>query len=171
MVNTILRYWDVEPELKFNELRYELPNGDSCFLLDPWDKLREKYGEGVYINPGTELEWREFILTLDNFEQSLEQEKDGIVSLTGRVIDSFTVQAQRRGVEKDYSHLETAIYCFTTDGERLLLGVRGGSESIGEIVGVPAGAVEFVGPYSNPHLIEEAVYKEANEEGGNSEKK
>ncbi len=163
MTNTILRYWRKEPSLEF-KLVPEFPIGDFTSGKVPWDELRKEYGKAVYINHGTELEWKEECLALKDLEKSIEHEEGRLIRLTGKILDSFTIQAQRKQAIDNFSYLETAVYCLLADEEKILLGVRGGSESVGQIIGVPAGAVGFHETIENPILS--AVYKEADEEAG-----
>ena len=61
------------------------------------------------------------------------------------MIDSFTIQAQRRGVITDLSWMETGQYCFTLtkDGNNIIVGTRGGSESVGQVIALPVGSVGY----------------------------
>jgi len=108
MVNTLLKVWEESPNLELvlhnyfpwrnstlvpEEIREEYREsltGD----IPKWDTLREIFGpEAIYINQGTENEWRGVSLTLENLEEWLIRGR----KLEGSRIDTFTIQAQRKG--------------------------------------------------------------------------
>src|SRR3989344_4522880 len=193
MVNALLAHFGQEPKLEVRlrddiAVRFHLPGFNPELLKfyserEPdWDGLREYYDamarsqgkeRAIYINPGTELEWREAVLGLSKVEaaliiyaRALRFDEDSKLRLSGYKLDSFTVQAQRKDVFTDYSIIQAVVFGFTIAGNELLLGGRGGSERAGEFVSVPAGAVPFPTGYSSWDSIKRAVYSESSEEAG-----
>ncbi len=177
MVNTLLAHWNEPPRLEVR-LHDSFPLAEATGVPQAfgaeepnWDMLRGRYGPGVYINPGTPLEWREVSLaTARSLEDCLRAE-GGVVSFDGFKIDSFTIQAQRKppaGNFNNFSYLETGIYCFmlSPDEENIIVGTRGGSESIGQVIAAPVGSVGY--PKGNLWIdpITDAVLAEAHEELG-----
>jgi len=175
MVNALLAHWSDPPEVHITPLDiYPLaeatgiPEAFQGWELN-WDILRKHFGpELIYINFDTPLEWREVGLSLSktNFEQVIGNRN--ALYFKGAKIDSFTIQAQRRGALQETNWLETAIYCFTQspDQEHLLVGTRGGSESVGEFMVVPAGSVPYHARFEHNNQLEDAVIAEGNEEAG-----
>jgi hypothetical protein len=177
MVNTVLAHWDESPRLEFR-LHDVFPLAAAIGVPkafedgEPnWDMLRKKYGDAIYINRGIDgLEWQEISVSMnsDALDDALRNGKP--FAFDGYKIDSFTIQAQRKeDVSKfpDFSHIETGIYGFTLtpDGASIIVGTRGGSESVGQIIAAPAGSVGFPpGQIIDPALY--AVLVEGHEELG-----
>ena len=144
MVSTLLAKYENNPRL-------DIIINSSFNQIPDWDTLRSIFGEGVYINPGVpELEWRELSLaTPYDLGKDLGERtilgKGRVIRFEGRMIDSFTIQAQRRGVITDLSWMETGQYSFTLtkDGNNIIVGTRGGSESVGQVIALPVGSVGY----------------------------
>jgi len=180
MVNTLLKLCKESPCLDVT-LNHSFPLAEKIGLPQAfsdeepdWNLLREHYGkEAVYINYGTKNEWQEVVLTLKNLDEALMQQYSSQkLKLEGYKLDSFTIQAQRREQLLCNKFLGTVIYCFTksSDNSNMILGVRGGSESIGQAIGVPAGAVGWrmreMKINEGIDSISAALYAEAQEEAG-----
>ena len=144
MVSTLLAKYENNPKL---DIRLK----DEIICVPDWDSKRFELGSGIYINPGVpELEWRELSLaTPYDLGKDLEERtipgKGRVVRFEGKMIDSFTIQAQRRGVITDLSWIETGQYCFTLtkDENNIIVGTRGGSESVGQVIALPVGSVGY----------------------------
>ncbi|MAF50635.1 MAG: hypothetical protein CMH64_00955 [Nanoarchaeota archaeon] len=129
-----------------------------------WDMLRVLWGDSIYINGNTPLEWKEVVATIPNLDEILANSQDKApITFPIYKTDSFTIQAQRKGKFSNRDYLETGIHGFVKIDNKLLIGVRGGSESIGELIAVPSGAVLYGG---GSDIISDAVYHEAMEEAG-----
>lgn len=138
-----------------------------------WDSLREFYEAkrieqgkdkpAIYIKPRTPLEWREIVLTLGDLESSLSVTGNPLL-LHGFKLDSFSAQAQRRGVIAT-PYLETHIASFTrTANHKIILGIRGDSPSKGQVITAPAGAVKYDSSFDDS--ISRALFAEQEEELG-----
>jgi hypothetical protein len=185
MVNTLLALCKTDPQIRVNleyqhPLAKEYPEIAGAFSSEEpnWDLLREEYGPGkVYINYGKPTEWREVSVALHrgDLERSLEKIRGwSPIEIRGRAIDSFTTQAMRRGKFSDSQWGETGIFGFSVSSDGyLIFGTRGGSESVGQIIPVPAGSVGYP-QISPPGKYMEGVYDpislanelEAHEEAG-----
>lgn len=180
MVNTLYKHFRTEPVLDIT-LRDSFPLAEDADITKAyengevnWDFLRNHFDalarkqekeRAIYINPGTPLEWREVVLTVDNVPENINRMKNNIIQLDGYKIDSFTIQAQRQGVYNNQNYLEAVIYGIVKANNELILGIRGGPENGGQFVSVPAGGVAFrTETLRDP--IKEAVFSEGQEEAG-----
>ncbi|MBT3814196.1 hypothetical protein HOE37_01840 [Candidatus Woesearchaeota archaeon] len=178
MVNNLLSHYKVSPKLEV-KLTASFPLSRSTGIQQAynsqepdWDLLFTHWGkEIIYINPNIpQLQWREICLAThwNQFEEAVK--KNDKLVLDGRKIDGFSIQAQRKGALKDLSFLSTANYCFTLtdDDQHILMGVRGGSDNVGQAVTMPLGVVSYPSEPDPNNLdpITASVYSEANEEGG-----
>lgn len=131
-----------------------------------WDLLRKVWLGALYINPGIDyLDWREEVLTITDLEESLASNSEELY-LEGRKTDSYTIQAQRRGCFPNSGDaLQTTVVGIveSCNGDEILLGKRAGSEGVGQVIPVPAGAVPYPPSHRNnydyltPALLSEAV--------------
>ncbi len=75
MVNKLLAFWDKEPNLEIR-LKPVFPLAEATGIPKAfkrekpnWEMLRKRYGpEGIYINYGTSLEWKEEIIAFETSE-------------------------------------------------------------------------------------------------------
>ena len=125
MSNKLLKVFDDQsrPRWISHDRKNTFPLGEGDPTLDnypfkggepDWDRLREMYGDAVYINNGTPLEWREVVLTVPNadLESNLDRFLGKELILPSYKTDSFTIQAQRKGVVRCDDFLETGVYGF-----------------------------------------------------------
>src|SRR3989338_4556393 len=183
-MNSLLAHWQVapkiqvhcEPSFPLEERIYALARQKGVLTEGifnegqvQWDLLQKIWGGALYINPNTALDWKEKILTIVDLEQSLSSPA-GIVKLEGRKTDSYTVQAQRQGHFPDSGNtLQTAVVGILENynGTEIILGRRAGSEGIGQVIPVPAGAVPYPpGQANNYDCLTPAFLREAVEEVG-----
>lgn len=184
-MNTLLAHWHVPPEInvhcepsfpleeRIKALAREKEMGQKEIFKDGqvnWDLLRDIWSEALYINPGIDgLEWREQVLSIIGLEESVASSSKRL-HLEGRKTDSYTIQAQRRGYFPNSSDvLQTAIVGIVEsgDGNELILGRRAGSEGVGEIIPVPAGAVPYPLGHKNDHnSLTPALLRETVDETG-----
>lgn len=178
MVNKLLAHWKTTPKLDIS-LIDEYPLAQASKVPDAfqgsepnWDKLRKQYGpNGVYVWHGIpELEWKEIILTFNS--KDLDDaiiNHTNILALKGYKIDSFTVQAQVKGVVTENTYSRTALYCFTQSPNKnnLIMGYRGpGSNFSGRMIASPAGHVKYKKGVEYGNIITDAVIHEGEEEMG-----
>lgn len=173
MKNKLLVHWKKPPVLEVRlEDNYPLAHATGvpeAFEKEQpdWDMLRATYGpEGIFVNYGTpSLEWREVIIALEDSKVEEVIRGKGTIVLEGSKIDSFTLQAQERGMV-DTSYTATAVLGMTRspDKEHIILGIRGRSNNIGKIIPSPAGHSTYDDKLENP--IRRSVIVEGNEEQG-----
>ncbi len=173
MVSTLLKYFEDIPQIGFL-LKDNFPLAKATGVPQAfegeepnWDMLREQFGDAIYINRGTKNEWREVsVATPYNLDKRMIP-SGRLLRVPGQKIDSFSVQAHRRGALEDFSWMETGQYCFalTPDGNNIIVGTRGGSESVGEVIALPVGSVEYNQISDGRDLALEATIKEGYEEG------
>ena len=180
MINKLLTFWDKEPNLEIR-LKLVFPLAESTGIPEAfkddgpdWEMLREHYGpKGIYINYGTSLEWKEEIITFETSELEKSVKKysnhnNDVLVLNGKKIDSFTLQAQLKGIVDGSSYSRTGLYCFTQspDRSKLIMGIRGGSNYIGKIICSPVGHVAYKKTHKYGDQITDAVILEGHEEMG-----
>ena len=183
MKNKLLAFWDKKPNL---EIRLEpvfplakatgIPKAFKDEKLEKrhWEMLRKHYGpEGIFINYGTPLEWREEIITFETSElekavKNYSKHSKKVLVLNGKKLDSFTLQAQVKGIVDGSSYSRTGLYCFTQspDKSKLIMGIRGGSNNIGRIISSPVGHVAYKETPEYDNQITDAVILEGHEEMG-----
>lgn len=173
MTNKLIKHWNDAPILDIIlSGKYPLAQATGCpdaFTgTEPnWDMLRTHYGDSGYIWQGTDLEWKEVVLAFDMNE--LERRIKAGEQLEGHKLDSFTLQAQAKGVITDRSVSRTGLYCFTQskDKEHLIMGIRApGSNYVGRIIASPVGHATYKEEAEHGDIITDAVILEGSEEIG-----
>ena len=180
--NNILRMFEKgsKPPIRYN-------NSQGFAYLDSdtfrngkvqWDVLAEKYGTGkdggVYIGfeddgsprKDNSLTWQEINFGSANPVPVRDNTKSQYISLdiTAK-LDSYSIQALRRGVLKRGNIVENAIQGILVKDGYFLLGSRGGQDQPGKLQPMPGGSVTWKESYAkNP--FEDTLQSESLEEVG-----
>lgn len=119
-----------------------------------YDALLERYGcgagKGVYIWFAADGSvprdhspvWQEVIFASANPEIGEGQQQTS-VSVQGVQMDSYTIQAMRRKIVSPSEVLPNVVHGFLVKDNYFLLGIRGGSDTVGVVQPIPAGHVAW----------------------------
>ncbi len=169
--------WEISTDSGFGYLE-DLPTAVNSDRTVNWEVLARHYGtgdKGIYI--GFEADgsprkdqsppWQEINFGSVNPQVEIGSQGSAyIISLVGKKLDSYTIQAMRRHkITPRDNFIDNSVQGILVKERKFLLGCRGGYDLSGTLQPIPGGSVLWKDHY-NQNPIEDGFASEAEEEAG-----